>query len=81
MKELLRSFKTSVPVTKLIHVDPVVREYLLYVVLSLAARMNERIHLPPDARRREHTQESWIERGRALVESQPNKFTIPTPLA
>ena len=81
VKDLLRSFKTSVPVTKLIAVDPAVREYLLYVILSLATAMNERIHLPPNHRRKEHTSDSWLERGRELVQSKPNRFTVPSPLA
>ena len=47
VKELVRSFRTSVPVTKLAATDAAVREYLLYTLLSIANALNDRIHLPP----------------------------------
>ena len=40
-KEVIRAFKTSVPVLKIMSMDPVVREYLMYTLLTIAARMRQ----------------------------------------
>ena len=40
MKEVIRGLKTTVPLTKLMHADPKVREYLLYCAVSVIAKLH-----------------------------------------
>ena len=51
LKDLVRSFHTSISVTKLCDADKVVREYLLYVLLDVYGRASERVHMPSDLHR------------------------------
>ena len=41
MKEVICSLKTSVPLTKLMHADPKVREYLLYCAISIISKLHQ----------------------------------------
>lgn len=80
VKNIVRSFKTTVPLTKLVSTEPAVREYLLYTILSVVAALGERIHLPPNARCKQYTSADWEARGKNLVRISPGKYTIPTQL-
>ena len=56
LKDLLRSFRTSILVTKLCNVDKVVRKYLLYVLLNACCRASERVNILTDLGVQEHSE-------------------------
>ena len=57
LKDLVRSLRTSISVTKLCDADRYVREYLLYVLLDACWRTSERVNVPAALRKQEHTME------------------------
>ena len=75
-KDLLRSLKTSIPVVKLASADPVLREYLLYTLLSIVNEMGESILTPQGLRTRELTAEEWHQQGIKSGKAAPAKFNL-----
>ena len=67
LKDLVRSLRTSISVTKLCDADKVVREYLLYVLLDACLHAGERVNVPVDLRKQEYTEQQWAARGKELV--------------
>ncbi len=77
IKELVRGLRTTVPVSKLVHADSMVREYLLYSAISIVAALGQPLALPAGMTVREYTIQDWLERGRKLAAETPHKFTLP----
>ncbi len=59
VKEAVRGLKSTISLTKLLSVDPLLREYLLYVILNVLNAMGSRLKLPPDVRPQNVTAEHW----------------------
>ena len=57
LKDLVRSLRTSVSVTKLCDTDRYVCEYLLYVLLDACWRASEWVNVPAALRKQEHNAE------------------------
>ena len=57
LKDLVRSLRTSISVTKLCNANRYMREYLLYVLLDACWRASERVNVPAALRKQEHTAE------------------------
>ena len=51
LKDLVRSLRTSISVTKLCDADCAVRGYLLYVLLDACLRASERVNVPAELRK------------------------------
>ena len=50
VKEAIRGLKSSISVSKLLSVDPQMREYLLYCILEVLNATGQRVKLPPKVR-------------------------------
>ena len=77
LKDLVRSLRTSISVTKLCDADKAVREYLLYVLLDACLRASERVNVPVDLRKQEYTAQQWAALGKELAGTQATKFRLP----
>ena len=75
-KDLIRSFKTSIPVVKLASADPVLREYLLYTLLSIVNEIGKSILMPQDLRTRELNAKEWHQQGIKAGKAAPAKFNL-----
>ena len=63
LKDLIRSLRTSISITKLCDADRYVREYLLYVLLDACWQASERVNVPGALQKQEHTAEQWVALG------------------
>ena len=77
IKELVRGLRTSIPVSKLVHADKSVREYLLYCAISLVAAMGQPLQVPVGTLVQEKSLEDWLQRGRDLAGATPHRFSLP----
>ena len=59
LKDVVCSFCTAVPLTKLCTADQLVCKYLLYVLLDTTWRLNQRIDMPPTELFKQHSADSW----------------------
>ena len=76
VREVLRSMKQSVPISKLMAVDGDIREYLLYCAISLAQMLGKRITLPDNLRKKTVTAREWSALGARLAGKKYTRFTI-----
>ena len=58
--------KSSISVSKLLSVDPQMREYLLYCILEVLNATGQRVRLPPNVKGQNVTAEHWVEYGKKL---------------
>lgn len=77
VKEAVRGLKSTISLSKLLSVDPLMREYLLYCILDVLNAMGARLKLPPDLRAHNVTAERWAEHGRQLAGNTPVKYVLP----
>ena len=67
LKDLVRSLRMSISVTKLCDANKVVREYLIYVLLDACIRASERANVMVDLQKQENTVQQWAALGKELV--------------
>ena len=80
-KELLRSLKTSIPIVKLTSVDPVLREYLLYTLLSIVHELGVPVLMPAGLRTKELSAKDWEDQGLKAARAVPTKFNLAPAIA
>ena len=77
VKEAVRSLKSTISLSKLLSVDPLMREYLLYCILDVLNAMGARLKLPPEVGAHNVTAERWAEHGKHLAGNTPVKYVLP----
>ena len=77
VKEAVRGLKSTISLSKLLSVDPLMREYLLFCILDVLNAMGARLKLPPDVRAQNITAERWAEHGKQLAGHTPVKYVLP----
>ena len=78
---MLRSLKTSIPIIKLTSVDPVLREYLLYTLLSIVHELGVPMLMPAGLRTRELSAKDWEDQGLKAARAVPAKFNLAPAIA
>jgi len=77
VKEAVRGLRSTISLSKLLSVDPLMREYLLYCILDVLNAMGAKLKLPPDVRAHNVTAERWAEHGKQLAGNTPVKYMLP----
>ena len=61
---MVRSFRTSISVTKLCNANKAVQECFVHILLSACWRASERINIPSELPAQEHTEVKWATLGK-----------------